>query len=232
MFSDQFIERLPQDPLLALREICKQFLEVHSNTKRDEQLESYEDYLRALALVDTFVEEHSLKFGTQSPPLENSIQTDCYNIAGYIQKIYKDIKEQSASLTYEAQRSLLSIKIGRGHFFEFTEGDLKRIQTLINELRVLATSTPSLSADHRQRLLTKLERLQSELHKKVSDLDRFYGLVGDAGVLLGKLGKDAKPFVDRIRELAQIVWRTQSTREELPSGSPPPMLPGPASDDP
>jgi hypothetical protein len=64
-----------------------------------------------------------------------------------------------------------------------------------------------------------LERLQTELHKRVSDLDRFWGLIGDAGVVLGKLGSDAKPIVDRIREVADIVWRTQSRAEELPSGT-------------
>ena len=75
-----------------------------------------------------------------------------------------------------------------------------------------------------QRLLVRLEKLQSEMHKKVSDLDRFRGLIGDAGVVLGKLGKDAKPIVDRIKEVADIVWQTQSRTEELPSGTKIPML--------
>jgi hypothetical protein len=64
----------------------------------------------------------------------------------------------------------------------------------------------------------------SELHKKVSDLDRFWGLIGDAGVVVGKLGENAKPIVDRIREIADIVWQTQSRAEELPSGTKLPQL--------
>jgi hypothetical protein len=55
-------------------------------------------------------------------------------------------------------------------------------------------------------------------------LDRFYGLVGDAGVLLGKFGRDAKPFVDRIREIVEIVWRAQANAEELPSSVRSPSL--------
>jgi hypothetical protein len=77
---------------------------------------------------------------------------------------------------------------------------------------------------HKQRLLKRLETLQRELHKKVSDLDKFWGLVGEAGVVLGKFGKDAKPIVDRIREIAGIVWRTQAHTEELPSDTPIPLL--------
>ena len=54
----------------------------------------------------------------------------------------------------------------------------------------------------------------------MADLDRLWGLVGDAGVAIGKFGKDAKPIVDRIREISDIVWRTQSRAEELPSDTP------------
>ena len=78
--------------------------------------------------------------------------------------------------------------------------------------------------DHKQRLLKRIEKLQAELHKKVSDLDKFWGLVGDAGVVLGKFGKDAKPLVDRITEIAKIVWQTQARAEELPSGTDMPLL--------
>lgn len=58
----------------------------------------------------------------------------------------------------------------------------------------------------------------------MSDLVRFWGLVGDAGVVLAKLGDDAKPIVDRIREIADIVWQTQGRAEELPSGATLPQI--------
>jgi hypothetical protein len=101
---------------------------------------------------------------------------------------------------------------------------LRRIQGLINEIRERIANNQELEADHKRRLLKKLENLQCELHKRVSDLDRFWGLLGDAGVVLGKLGNDAKPIVDRVKEIAQIVWRTQARTEELSTDSPNPML--------
>ncbi|MDD4295136.1 MAG: hypothetical protein PHP69_06455, partial [Candidatus Omnitrophica bacterium] len=61
----------------------------------------------------------------------------------------------------------------------------------------------------------RLEKLQQELHKRVSDLDRFWGIVGDAGVMLGKFGEDAKHLVDRIKELVDIIWRVQSRSEAI-----------------
>jgi hypothetical protein len=77
---------------------------------------------------------------------------------------------------------------------------------------------------HRARLLRRLESLQSEMHKKMSDVDRIWGLVGDAGIVIGKFGKDAKPIVDRIKELSQIAWKTQARTEELSSSSKNPLL--------
>ena len=97
---------------------------------------------------------------------------------------------------------------------------MDRIQVLINELRDLIAKAESLEQDHRDRLLKRLERLQHELHKKISDVDRFWGLVGDAGIVLAKLGEDAKPIVDRIREIAQIIWKAQTRTAQLPDDTP------------
>ena len=128
--------------------------------------------------------------------------------------------ENSFLRLLDKKRSLLNI----GFFYEFTDGDINRIQILINELRAEISKSDLFEEDHRSRLLKRLERLQAEMHKKMSDIDRFWGLIGDAGVALGKFGKDAKPIVDRIKELSQIAWRTQSRAEELPSGSHNPLI--------
>lgn len=114
--------------------------------------------------------------------------------------------------------------LDKGFYYEFTEGDLKRIQTILNELRSQISESDLFEEDHRRRLLRRLEALQSEMHKKMSDVDRIWGLVGDAGIAIGKFGRDAKPFVDRIRELSQIAWKTQARAEELPSSSTNPLI--------
>ena len=114
--------------------------------------------------------------------------------------------------------------LDKGFFYEFTEGDLHRVQQLINELRQEITASDLFEESHRRRLLRRLEAMQAEMHKKMSDVDRIWGLVGDAGVVIGKFGKDSKPFVDRIKELSQIAWKTQARAEELPSSSQNPLL--------
>ncbi len=108
--------------------------------------------------------------------------------------------------------------------YEFSEESISKIQTLINELRELVNSSDLFEAEHKQRLLKRLEKLQSEIHKKMSDVDRFWGLIGDAGVVIGKFGKDAEPFVNIIKKISGLVWKTQLQSEELPENNKHPLL--------
>lgn len=141
---------------------------------------------------------------------------------------FREIKDvcaaEATKLRVDSMRRRFRASLGSSFVYEFSQGDLERVQKLINELRASIAGLTQLEKEHQQRLLRRLEKLQTELHKRVSDLDRLWGLVGDAGVVLAKLGNDAKPIVDRIREIADVVWRTQARAEELPSGSKPPLL--------
>jgi len=120
------------------------------------------------------------------------------------------------------ERALLSLS--KGFSYEFTQGDLDRIQALINETRDWLTASDIFTAEHKDRILKRLESLQRELHKKMSSLDKFWALMGDAGVALGKFGVDAKPLVDRIGEILKIAGTSQSRAEQLPSNSPLPQI--------
>ena len=62
------------------------------------------------------------------------------------------------------------------------------------------------------------------MQKKQTDLDHYWGLLGDASVAVCKFGTDANPFVERIKEITDIVWRTQSRAEELPSDTKPALI--------
>jgi len=109
-------------------------------------------------------------------------------------------------------------------FYEFSDDETTRINQLISELRDIISQSELFEENHKQRLLRRLERLQSEVHKKVSDLDRFWGLVGDAGVTLRKFGEDARPIVDRVKELTKIIWGAQEKAEGLPASDTIPLL--------
>ncbi len=129
----------------------------------------------------------------------------------------------TASMSKQYRDVLRKKFLGRADS-EFSVGDVKRIQTLINELRELISQIHQIERDHRPCLLKRLEKLQSELRKRMSDVDRLWGLIGDAGLVLAQLGQNAKPIVDRVREIAQIVWDVQIHTVGLPSSTPMKLL--------
>ena len=191
----------------------------HSWTKqaKDDLIESY-------ALLRSLAHKNLLPFAIRDCELTSEVERDCNQLMAIINSTLHSCLSISASQKLDMNIAKFEDFFGSAFTYEFSSGDLQRIQILINELRDLISVCDLFEADHKRRLLLRLEKLQAELHKKVSDLDKLWGLVGDAGVALGKFGDNAKPFVDRIKEITEIVWRTQARAEELPSNAPLPAI--------
>jgi len=222
MFSEEYLSELPNDPVLAAHKMCDYFFNEDEGIDRDNENDFYDDYIHAYAAIEAYM----LSSGLDMTSLELGIvRTDNINaIRRFYQNVYSQLDKIVVNQSLTAARNKYQSRFGVGFFYQFSDGDLARIQELINELRHLLTDSEEFDANHKERLLKRLEALQSELRKKMSSLDKLWGLVGDAGIALGKFGREAKPLVERIREIAQITWRTQARSEELPSGTPLPLL--------
>lgn len=193
------------------------------NTMQAQKLENYNNYIDFYLLLESFLKSHNVTFNQievealPSPKIINQIEV-------LFSLLKTEINNQKAKTRIDDTRHRFDMFFKNVFVFEFTDGDIDVIQKRLNELRDIIAKSDLFSDEHKRRLLMRFERLQRELHKKVSDLDRFWGLIGDAGVALGKFGESAKPIVDRIKEIADIVWRTQAKAEELPSGTTIPIL--------
>lgn len=221
LYDETFLSNLDDDPKVALFNICKQF-----TLARAAKRVGVEEHFEAYALIEAFVSANDLNI--EIPELPEARDQRLSAILVFIHKMQQELTQyvqfDEEQRLIRGFRSEFSAYIEKSFVYEFSGGDIKRIQTLLNELRELVMGSSLFDEKHRRRLLKRVENLQKDLHKKQSDLDHFWGLVGDAGVAIGKFGKDAKPFVDRIKEITNIVWRTQSRAEELPSDSEPPAL--------
>lgn len=224
IFTEDFLVDLRNDPLggtVRLVQIARK------NMSDDDQEWHDSDYLallEAYALVVEIIDSRLLKITRPPFDISGSKKDDCKRINEYLTALEEYCVSEASKLRVESLRTHFKAFLSSGFSYEFSQGDLERIQVLINQVRDLISNSNGLEIEHQRRLLARLEKLQTELHKKVSDLDRFWGLIGDAGVVLGKLGQDAKPIVDRVKEIADIVWQTQSRAEELPSGTQIPLL--------
>ena len=229
MFSDEFIDQLPVDAHEAARLLCDAYYETDSRLDPGQETDdaNYFGYVRAHAVFQALVEAFELP--VIIPPLTRDRKANVAATAQLVRSVAALAENEYVKSTVRATKLKFTTKMGRTFHYEFSEGDLERGQKLLNEIRDLITNSSLFDEPHRRRLLDRLERVQSEFHKKISDLDRFWGLIGDAGVALGKFGNDAKPIVDRIRELTSLVWATQARTEGLPSNCPPPpSLPPPS----
>jgi len=223
--NKNFIENIPSEIENGVIYIVREFRnyqEMLNNNPDISVREIHDEYIELYLLLEAYVKSKG----------HNSTNLDLSDDLNYNLKLINDFFTQTeteferiiTNTTISETRNKYNTLFDNTFSYEFTTGDLDRIQKLINELRDNINLSELFTAEHKQRLLTRLERIQTELHKKVSDLDRFWGLIGDAGVVIGKFGNDAKPIVDRIKEIADIVWRTQSRSEELPSGTSIPFL--------
>lgn len=225
LFDEQFITNLLSDPIAGTINLCDITLDKLKGNFTGPWSESdYSIFIEAYSLLVEVVDSGLIPLKVEYPAITGKSSEDSHNICILLRNLRSTLKAEASRLTVQMHRSKFRMSLGNCFAYEFSQGDLDRVQILLNQLRDLISSSQSFEKDHQQRLLQRLEKLQSEIHKKVSDLDRFWGLIGDAGVVAGKLGNDAKPIVDRIREIADIVWQTQSRAEELPSGTSLPSL--------
>lgn len=225
LFDEKFLEEVENNPILAIENAidkCYQNI-IHKSITNVSQ-EDYEKYVETYTLIESIIESFKLKISKSSINIIGESTSDILNIQQYLSDVKTEANKNKNLLNFENMKNRFKKDFNNGFFYEFSEGDINIIQRLINELREEINKSELFEEEHKKRLLKRLEKLQSEMHKKMSDIDSFWGLVGDAGVAIGKFGKDAKPFVDRIKEITDIVWRTQSRAEELPSGSPSPLI--------
>jgi len=216
-FDDKFIESLPEDLPLAVKIIGDRFFDLFNSLQRRNE-NARELILESRALLSVLSEIGGLEI--RVPESESDPAKDAQKMVSCIHNLRDSATRITESNKLQRYRELFAAKFGTVFHYEFSEGDLERIQELINRLRDLIGVSKELQESHKQRLLRKLEKLQSELHKKVSDLDRFWGFFIDASIVAGQIGENAKPIVEVMKEIVSIIWPTQTRGYDLPSNFP------------
>lgn len=201
-------------------------------SNEDEQSTYHQLAIEYLSIMLNIFENYGENTPKGVPTLIGDPEKDFLLIARYMGKCSDAAQRISAHRMLQDSRQTYKQYTSKTFFYKLDNSDVQRAQQILNELRELLADSQVLDNDHKRRLLEKVEALQRELHKRMSDLDRIWGLIGEAGVLLGKFGRDVKPLTDRIRELVGIAWRSQATSEQLPTPEQPlPQLMSPDEED-
>jgi hypothetical protein len=205
-FPARLLQGLPADNVEALAALCGEFERFDGHAR---QLpEHHGDYVEALSILRGFAIAREITL-EPFPEIGPQRHQNVANVAAYF------------SRQRDQTRTELSGRYSRGYFetkteeyvalfskvsvYEFSETEYKRVHELVRELRDLIRSSSLITEEHKRRLLRRLEAMHAELHKKTSDIDRFWGFIGEAGIAMRKFGEDLAPISERVLELGGIV---------------------------
>jgi hypothetical protein len=135
---------------------------------------------------------------------------------GFARSVDQSLSKIKRDDTFEKALSYYQSEFKYGSFYELTDGDISRIQQLINKLRTEINSSNLLNEDHKSRMLHRLEKLQYELHKRMSDYDKAYGIMIDGIILWERFGEGVRPITELIREIGNLFWKAHCRTEQLP----------------
>jgi len=224
VFTDAFLAGLPSDPQVAIQKMAQAIRQGNQPLTTDRAVTLHPHFLRDWACFQAYAQSHNISCRTPSldfgkgKPLD-----DILNILTAIKDSTEDIHRHTVEDRYKSHLECYAARFGGGFAYTFSDGDLIQIQRYITDLRELIVKTEAFEEDHRTRLLKKLEKLQTELHKRMSTLDCIWAFVGEAGVVMGKFATDAKPMVDLITKILKIAWAVQARAEELAASTLPPF---------
>ncbi|MCH8823209.1 MAG: hypothetical protein IH984_06830 [Planctomycetes bacterium] len=223
IFDDAFVANLPDDPWDRLAQVCNYFNEWYGKLAGGTHIQHHEQIIDAYALLRTVLSQHKehLKDIPNAFKVQHNPQDNVNNIVSQFKKI-SDLAQQTLGHRFADYNFTTSSERYEAMFaddlrIEFHEDDIARLQVLINELRDEISGCASLEANHQYRLLRRLERLQKELHKTVSNLDNMWIFIGDAAFVLGKAAEDVKPMFVLIREMMGITRNAMARAHGLPA---------------
>ncbi|QWA30694.1 hypothetical protein [Pseudomonas sp. RC3H12] len=221
---EHVINRIHDNPVEGARSLCEFVLEVRNEiSERDDEF--YGLIVEAIAIFEVLVEEAQININVALPYLQNKSEYEIVDSSlSFVTSAYAELHQQAAAIQLDSVRASVRGILSKRPAYEFTDGDIEKIQSTINELRQLLVSAKDLDETHKQRMLKRLEAFQRELHKKMSDLSRFWGFMGDMGVALRKLGEDSKPIVDRYEQIMRAGWQAEARSAGLPHDSEMPKI--------
>ena len=218
-FDKEMLRQLPADNVEALLLLSHEILRLEAQCGKDEGWSKtlYNDYLEAYSIFKSFGEVR--KIDLKLPTITSNWESDIDSLWQYFKKNsvgwQQIVSERTTKSILDDKRLEYTNFFESVEEYEFNDQDFARVQDLINELRKLIGDSNLITPDHKRRLLRRLEAMQSEIHKKSSDIDRFWGFVAEAGIVTRKFGEDMKPISDRVTELGKIVIAVIMSKEGI-----------------
>ncbi len=130
------------------------------------------------------------------PSQAENVERACNRVLFQIQKL---------ELTFKIFKGSRSVSVDyENHLVRLTKEQVEEIEGHINEARQKIRSSNAFEEKHKRRLLNRLEKLQSEINKKISDLDVMLAGVTEVTAVAGQSAKNLNPVVDLFKKIFLI----------------------------
>jgi len=123
-------------------------------------------------------------------------------------QLERDATER-AELLEEHFQVLLDNHLG----YDLNEQQLVELRRWVTELQARISGTHTLPEHRHERLLRRLDKLQLELHTKLSSLDRLYGTIMEVVVVAQSLGDESQAVIDIAGKIFAIIWAVHSRKD-------------------
>jgi len=205
-FPPKLLQSLPSDNIEALAALCGEFERFDGHAR---QLPDHHgDYVEALSILRGFNIARETKL-EPFPEMGSQRHQNIASVTGYFNRLRDQVRTELSGRYskgyFETKTEEYVALFSRVSVYEFSETEFKRVHELVRELRDLIRGSSLITDEHKRRLLRRLEAMHAELHKKTSDIDRFWGFIGEAGIAMRKFGEDLAPISERVLELGGIV---------------------------
>ncbi len=197
-FAD-YMASLPDNHVDALSKICSDFFNFHAEHKAkygantnawlDFKKHEYQLYFKMAYKLLTHFEIDFV--------YDDTTNTN-HGVVNFFDYFQLKVSELFMDQTFE--RKFIKNKDS----ITLTKEEIVEIQTKIDALRKTLSAADYIEAKHKRRILMRLEKFQSEIHKAISDLDIFKAGWSEVNDMLEDTGKKAKPIVDRFNEIFSI----------------------------
>jgi len=135
LFGEDFLTKIPEKPIDGVLNICRTVRMSLSGNPDGWEQNDYEVLLEALALIESLIEIDLVSTPYVLPNISGTLADDCPNIYRYLVGLEELYQAEASKLKLQSLKAHFKTNLGGSFHYEFSQGDLDRIQTLINELR-------------------------------------------------------------------------------------------------
>jgi hypothetical protein len=225
--DNNFINKLPDNVLLAEQKVIDTFyktMEVYSMA--EDKLAIYEDFIELYSFYQVYAEKHSLdvafpRLGTNS---QNNLELIISFFRNRLRIVTLKVQKYASERIIDEKKTKFKAILFGDYLYEFNSEELKTIRMLLYQLKSFLNESPHLESQFTQRLTRKIDNISKDLHVEMPTLDTLWGLVGEAGVLVGKAGEKVSMIVNKIREIIHVIWQVQARSENLSTEETPMMF--------